>query len=106
MSEIWDGPGDNWYPGEDETIYAECEHNPPCLLADGTDSPCGASMENETAEILADPDTMTAIREGLSDLPAPSFTIRDDALYEALSDDDGITTDGYDHWPYGREFPS
>jgi hypothetical protein len=38
MSEIWDGPGDDWYPGDD--------------------------------------------------------------------DDDGITTDDFDNWPTGREFPS
>jgi hypothetical protein len=25
--------------------YAECEHRPPCLLADGDSSPCGARAE-------------------------------------------------------------
>ena len=25
-------------------IYDECEHTPPCLLADGNDTPCGRSM--------------------------------------------------------------
>lgn len=28
----------------EQLIYAECEHAPPCLLADGADTPCGASM--------------------------------------------------------------
>lgn len=27
------------------TTYAECEHTPPCLLADGADTPCGASLD-------------------------------------------------------------
>lgn len=44
------------------------------------------TSESETAEILADPDTMDAIREGEAD--------------------DGITTDDFDNWPAEREFPS
>jgi len=34
------------YPDE---IFDECEHTPPCLLADGDETPCGQSVIDEPA---------------------------------------------------------
>lgn len=56
------------------------------------------SAESETADILADRDTLAAIREG------EAFEL---LAYPLDNDpDDGITTDDFDNWPTEREFPS
>lgn len=79
------------------------------------------TSDSETAEILADPDTMAAIEEGLEDEEPPfeenHYRYHTPAgpnpacpncrwLNWQQADDDGITADDFDNWPREREFPS
>lgn len=102
---------------DDDSLYPECEHTPPCT-GDREDAPCYRKYDEPPPfdenhyrfHTPAGPNPTCVSCRWLNwqqdDLPAPSFTISDDALYDALTADDGITSDDFDNWPGEREFPS
>ena len=93
--EEWNGPGDDYYPGSDDDEELTPDHLP--------------AEEEEAWRDEADyenPEPPFDQNHYMFHTPAGPNPQCANCEWLNWQQDDGITTDDFDNWPRGREFPS